>query len=73
MFFKNFQENVTVSVQDNYVAITSSDIPDHKSPYHGHFAPTKDYPNGIYHYYITGDSPYLNGGQYFGSPGSVTQ
>lgn len=54
---------------ENGKLITNSDL----DQYHGHFGPTKDYPNGIYHYHITGDSPYINGGQYYGTPGSVTQ
>ena len=49
--------------------ITNDDL----DKYHGHFGPTKEYPDGIYHYHITGDSPYINGGQYYGTPGSVTQ
>ena len=54
---------------ENGKVITNDDL----DQYHGHFGPTKDYPNGIYHYHITGDSPYINGGQYYGTPGSVTQ
>ncbi|CAN5325714.1 hypothetical protein BH10BAC4_BH10BAC4_19530 [soil metagenome] len=41
--------------------------------YHGHAAATEDYPAGIYHYHITADSPYINGGKFFGTSGTVTQ
>ncbi len=41
--------------------------------YHGHFGPTADYPNGIYHYHITSDAPYINGTGFYGTPGTVTQ
>ncbi|CAN5124203.1 hypothetical protein BH09BAC3_BH09BAC3_30120 [soil metagenome] len=49
--------------------LTSADL----DTYHGHSAVTEDYPNGIYHYHITADSPYINGGKFFGTSGSVTQ
>jgi hypothetical protein len=41
--------------------------------YHGHTGTTADYPNGIYHYHITADAPYINGAGFYGSKGSVTQ
>jgi len=41
--------------------------------YHGHFGPTADYPGGIYHYHVTATSPYINGGEFYGTPGTVTQ
>jgi hypothetical protein len=41
--------------------------------YHGHNAPTADYPNGIYHYHVTADAPYINGVGFFGKKGTVTQ
>ena len=41
--------------------------------YHGHTGSTADYPNGIYHYHITADAPYINGAGFYGSKGSVTQ
>lgn len=40
--------------------------------YHGHFGPTPEFPDGIYHYHFTGELPYLNGGKYFGIPGTQT-
>ncbi|MCB0725079.1 MAG: YHYH protein [Ignavibacteriae bacterium] len=41
--------------------------------YHGHFGVTREYPNGIYHYHITDDAPYINGDGFYGTPGTVTQ
>jgi hypothetical protein len=38
--------------------------------YHGHFGPTADYPNGIYHYHITADAPYINGNGFYGTAGT---
>lgn len=41
--------------------------------YHGHEHATAEYPNGIYHYHLTDDAPYINGGQYYGTPGTTTR
>ena len=41
--------------------------------YHGHFGNTAEYPEGIYHYHITDQDPYINGNGYFGTPGNVTR
>ncbi|NOT76156.1 MAG: YHYH protein [Cyclobacteriaceae bacterium] len=49
--------------------LTSADL----DTYHGHTSVTEDYPDGIYHYHITADSPYINGGKFFGTSGTVTQ
>ncbi len=38
---------------------------------HGHFGPTKEYPNGIYHYHITAEDPYINGAGFYGTAGTV--
>ncbi|HYG03829.1 MAG TPA: YHYH protein [Chryseosolibacter sp.] len=46
--------------------LTSNDL----DVYHGHSHATADYPDGIYHYHITADSPYINGNGYFGVPGT---
>jgi len=54
---------------ENGKTLTSSDL----DAYHGHFGPTADYPNGIYHYNITQDSPYLNGNGFYGTAGTVSQ
>lgn len=40
--------------------------------YHGHSHVTDDYPAGIYHYHISDEDPYINGGQYFGTAGIAT-
>ncbi len=55
--------------EENGSTITSSDLDD----YHGHVSVTSDFPNGIYHYHITSDDPYLNGSGYYGTPGNVSQ
>mgnify|MGYP001572441001 FL=1 len=41
--------------------------------YNGHTHATTEYPNGIYHYHITDDAPYINGGQFYGTPGTTTR
>ena len=41
--------------------------------YHGHTSITPDFPEGIYHYHITSEDPYLNGSGYYGSPGNISQ
>jgi hypothetical protein len=41
--------------------------------YHGHFLATHDFPNGIYHYHITSELPYINGNGFYGTAGSVSQ
>ncbi len=38
--------------------------------YHGHFHATPEFPDGVYHYHFSEDAPYLNGGQYYGTPGT---
>jgi len=40
---------------------------------HGHTHATADYPNGIYHYHITAEAPYLNGSGFYGTAGTVSQ
>ena len=37
----------------------------------GHLGATEDYPNGIYHYHVTADEPYISGG-FRGTAGSAT-
>ncbi len=54
---------------ENGVTLTNASL----DAYHGHFGATADYPNGIYHYHITAASPYINGGGFFGTSGTVTQ
>lgn len=40
---------------------------------HGHLGVTEDYPDGIYHYHVTNNDPYINGNGFYGTPGTVTQ
>ncbi len=49
--------------------ITNADL----DAYHGHTGVTEDFPDGIYHYHITSEDPYLNGNGYFGTPGNISQ
>lgn len=53
---------------ENGVTITSSDLDE----YHGHTSATADFPDGIYHYHITADDPYINGNGFFGTPGNIS-
>jgi hypothetical protein len=54
---------------ENQVKITNDDLDD----YHGHQHATTDYPNGIYHYHITDNDPYINGNGFYGTPGTYTR
>ena len=54
---------------ENGATITNADL----DAYHGHTSPTADFPDGIYHYHITNEDPYLNGNGFFGTPGTVTR
>ena len=47
-------------------------ISDDLDAYHGHTSATADFPDGIYHYHVTDDYPWINGGQYFGKAGTYT-
>jgi len=53
---------------ENGVRMTNTDLDD----YHGHSHVTADFPDGIYHYHITDELPWINGDGYFGNPGTVT-
>ena len=55
--------------EENGKTITDNDLDE----YHGHFGKTKEFPNGIYHYHITADDPYINGNGFYGTPGTVSQ
>ncbi len=55
--------------EENGQLVVGSDLDE----FHGHSHATAEYPNGVYHYHITSDDPYINGGQYYGTPGSVSQ
>ena len=64
---------------ENGVKITAADL----DVYHGHTSTTEDYPNTkIYHYHVVSSNsslpdslekaaPYINGGSYYGTPGTV--
>ncbi|MFD2932368.1 YHYH protein [Spirosoma flavum] len=54
---------------ENGKTITNADL----DKYHGHISKTTDYPDGIYHYHITAEDPYLNGSGFYGKAGTVTQ
>ena len=49
--------------------ITNDDL----DAYHGHSHATDDYPDGVYHYHITTEDPYINGDGFYGTAGTVTQ
>ena len=49
--------------------ITNDDL----DAYHGHTHATADYPDGIYHYHITAEDPYINGDGFYGTAGTVSQ
>ena len=51
------------------VTLTNDDLDD----YHGHSHSTTHFPEGIYHYHITDELPWINGGEFYGTPGTVTQ
>jgi hypothetical protein len=53
---------------ENGNTISSSDLDE----FHGHTSITVDFPEGIYHYHVTADDPYLNGNGFYGTPGNVT-
>ncbi len=54
---------------ENGKTITTADL----DKYHGHTAPTADYPNGIYHYHTTAQDPYISGSGFYGKAGTITQ
>ncbi|MDP5158118.1 MAG: YHYH protein [Flaviramulus sp.] len=54
---------------ENGETISNTDL----DAYHGHTSATTDFPDGIYHYHITSEDPYLNGNGYFGTPGNISR
>ena len=50
---------------ENGQELKSADLDDHL----GHSHSTSDFPDGIYHYHLTPDAPYLNGIGYYGVQG----
>ena len=55
--------------EENGTTITSADL----DAYHGHTSATADFPNGIYHYHITADDPYINGSGFYGTAGNISR
>ncbi|MEZ5016708.1 MAG: YHYH protein [Flavipsychrobacter sp.] len=55
--------------EENGQTVVSSSL----DAYHGHSHATADYPDGIYHYHLSADAPYLNGDGFFGNAGTVAQ
>lgn len=55
--------------EENGSAVSNAQL----DAYHGHTSATADYPNGIYHYHITSNDPYINGSGFYGTPGTVSQ
>jgi hypothetical protein len=53
---------------ENGVELVSADLDE----YHGHFGVTTDYPDGIYHYHVTADAPWINGDGFYGVRGTVS-
>ena len=42
---------------ENSIRLTNDDLDD----YHGHIHDTPEFPEGIYHYHITDELPWING------------
>ncbi len=40
--------------------------------YNGHSHATSEFPDGIYHYHVTDDLPWINGGEFYGVTGTFT-
>jgi len=54
---------------ENGVRLTNADLDE----FHGHTGATAEFPDGIYHYHITDELPWINGGEYKGTAGTVSQ
>lgn len=54
---------------ENGKEITNDDL----DIYHGHTSATADFPDGVYHYHVTTEYPWINGDAYYGTPGTKTQ
>lgn len=55
--------------KENGTTIASDDLDD----FHGHYGATKEFPDGIYHYHVTADAPYINGDGFYGTPGNISR
>ena len=51
---------------ENGAVVTNADL----DAYHGHVGATADFPNGVYHYHVTSQDPYINGAGFYGVAGS---
>lgn len=54
--------------EENGKIVNNSDLDD----YHGHSHSTIEFPEGIYHYHITDQEPYINGDGFYGVKGIIT-
>ncbi len=54
---------------ENGTRLSNSDLDE----FHGHTSVTADFPEGIYHYHITDQDPYINGNGFFGTPGNISR
>jgi hypothetical protein len=54
---------------ENGAEITNDDL----DIYHGHTSVTADFADGIYHYHVTTEYPWINGDAYYGTPSTKTQ
>lgn len=55
--------------RENGATVSNNDL----DAYHGHTHATADYPDGIYHYHVTNQAPYINGDGFYGMAGTVAQ
>ena len=55
--------------KENDSTVSSEDLDD----FHGHYGVTSEFPDGIYHYHITADAPYINGDGFYGTPGTISR
>ncbi|HEX8695719.1 MAG TPA: YHYH protein [Longimicrobium sp.] len=54
---------------ENGRRVTNADL----DALHGHFGATADYPQGVYHYHVTSEDPYINGAGFYGVPGTASR
>ncbi len=55
--------------EENGKRFANDDLDD----YHGHVSATAEFPNGIYHYHVTDELPWINGDGFFGTPGTISK
>ncbi len=54
---------------ENSETLSSEDL----DAFHGHYGVTDEFPDGIYHYHVTADPPYINGDGFYGSAGNISR